>query len=327
MRSATPSLETIRDAVALACRAPSLHNSQPWQWIADGPTLHLLADVGRVMSAADPLGREITLSCGAALDHLIVAMAAAGWDTTVTRFPDPSEPLHLAAIDFRRKSERIDGKWQARAEAIPRRRTDRRPFGPPHDWADLEVLLRQTLIPYQVMCDVVLDVARPRLAEASRLTEEIRRNDPSYEAELLWWTSPFIAHEGIPPNSLVSAGEAAHVDVARGLPNSEGRRIDSDTDHSKIVVLSTHNEDWRLDVLRCGEALSAILIECTMAGMATCTLTHMTELLPSREIIRELIGQRGLPQVLVRVGRPQVDKTAQLQATPRRPVEDVLKVR
>lgn len=279
------------------------------------------------MPAADPAGREITLSCGAALDHFIVAMAVAGWDTNVTRFPDPVEPLHLAAMDFRKKSGHTDDAWQARAEAILRRRTDRRPFCAPGDWAGFEVLLRQTLIPYHVMCDVVGDDARPQLAEASRLTEDIRRNDPSYEAELTWWTSPFIAHEGIPQTSLVSAAEAGHVDVARGLPTSDGPHTESDTDHSKIVVLSTHHEDARLDVLRCGEALSAVLIECTMAEMATCTLTHMTELIPSREIIRKLTGQRGLPQVLVRVGQPQVEHTKPLQATPRRPVEDVLRFR
>ena len=28
--------KVIRDAVWLACRAPSLHNSQPWRWVAEG---------------------------------------------------------------------------------------------------------------------------------------------------------------------------------------------------------------------------------------------------------------------------------------------------
>ena len=41
----------------------------------------------------------------------------------------------------------------------------------------------------------------------------------------------------------------------------------------------------RWNVLRCGEALSAVLLECTVAGMATCTLTHMTEIAQSRDII------------------------------------------
>ena len=79
--------------------------------------------------------------------------------------------------------------------------------------------------------------------------------------------------------------ETARVDVARHFPlTAQGQRLnDNNVDQSKIVVLSTHHEDTRLNVLRCGEALSALLLDCTMAGMATCTLTHMTELAPSRE--------------------------------------------
>jgi nitroreductase len=92
-------------------------------------------------------------------------------------------------------------------------------------------------------------------------------------------------------------------------------------------VLSTHHEDARLDVLRCGEALSALLLECTVAGLATCTLTHMTELAPSREILRELTGQHGLPQLLVRVGETPVQAGAAPAATPRRPLNEVLEVR
>ena len=73
MTDITPDFAVIQDAVQLACRAPSLHNSQPWRWVAEGPTLHLFADLTRVMTAADPEGREVYLSCGTALDHLTVA--------------------------------------------------------------------------------------------------------------------------------------------------------------------------------------------------------------------------------------------------------------
>jgi hypothetical protein len=282
-----------------------------------------------MMFSADPQGREITLSCGAALDHLIVAMSAVGWDTIVSRFPDPYEPFHLATIDFRAATAEVGDADLARADAILRRRTDRRPLGPPGDWVRLEALLRQALIPYHVMCDVVLDDARPQLAEASRLTQQIRGDDPSYEAELHWWTSPFLVHEGVPQSTLAYASETARVDVARHFPlTAQGQRLnDNNVDQSKIVVLSTHHEDTRLNVLRCGEALSALLLDCTMAGMATCTLTHMTELAPSREIIRELTGQRGLPQLLVRVGATPADDRAVLSTTPRRPLSDVLEFR
>ena len=44
MTANAPNSEVIREAVMLASRAPSLHNSQPWYWVAEGATLHLWAD-------------------------------------------------------------------------------------------------------------------------------------------------------------------------------------------------------------------------------------------------------------------------------------------
>ena len=73
MTMQTPGIKVIRDAVELACRAPSVHNSQPWRWVVDGSTLHLFADVGRLMSAADPLGREIILSCDGGFESCATA--------------------------------------------------------------------------------------------------------------------------------------------------------------------------------------------------------------------------------------------------------------
>ena len=47
MDSAFPDDETIRAALALAVRAPSIHNSQPWLWRVGEHTVHLYADAGR----------------------------------------------------------------------------------------------------------------------------------------------------------------------------------------------------------------------------------------------------------------------------------------
>jgi len=327
MTQTAPAPNIIRDAVTLACRAPSLHNSQPWRWVADGAALHLFADTTRLMLATDSTGREITLSCGAVLDHLRVAMAAAGWDTAVERFPDRHDPDHLAVIGFTPMPMVTDAHRQC-ADAILARRTDRLPFDAPPDWADLQSALRGAIIGHQVMFDVVLDDARPQLAEASRLTETLRHHDPTYQSELRWWTSPFGIDQGVPQSALVSASEAARVDVSRAFPPAGrgDRRPEVGVDQSKIVVLSSHHEDQRLEVLRCGEALSTVLLEATIAGMATCTLTHLIEVAPSRDIIRKLIGQAGLPQVLIRIGIAPATGPRP-PATPRRPVTDFLEIR
>lgn len=64
--------------------------------------------------------------------------------------------------------------------------------------------------------------------------------------------------------------------------------------------------DTRDDALRCGEALSAVLLECTLASMATCTRSHLTELQSSRRLIGTFTGRAGMPQLLVRVGEATV---------------------
>ena len=44
----TISTAQLAATVELACRAPSLHNSQPWRWVFDAGTLRLFADHARV---------------------------------------------------------------------------------------------------------------------------------------------------------------------------------------------------------------------------------------------------------------------------------------
>ncbi|OBG19870.1 NAD(P)H nitroreductase [Mycolicibacterium celeriflavum] len=318
--------ETIKNAVILACRAPSLHNSQPWRWVLEGDRLQLFVDPDRVVRRTDRSGREALISCGVVLDHVRVALAAAGWKANVNRFPNPSDLLHLASIDFSPMDFVTDGH-RRRANAILLRRTDRLPFAAPPAWESFEPALLEVVNSDAVRLDVIAAHLRPRLARASQLTEALRLYDSSYHAELQWWTAAFEFVEGIPHSSLVSAAESDRVDVGRTFPvtHHRERRAEVDEDHSKIIVLSTYDES-HYSVLRCGEALSALLIDATMAGLATCTLTHITELPASRTVVTELIGRDTTPQVLIRVGlAPAIEDFP--PPTSRRPIDDVFELR
>jgi hypothetical protein len=326
MPQTMPQLEVVNEAVLLACRAPSVHNSQPWRWVSEGGGLHLYVDRTRWVHNTDHSGRESLISCGAVLDHLRVAMAAAGWQAHIKRFPNPDNIDHLASVEFS-PYELVADVDRNRAEAILQRRTDRLPFRCPTFWARFEPALRGSVDGTAAMLDVLSDEVRSQLAEASQLTETLRRYDASYHAELQWWTSPFALSVGIPPEALASTSEQWRVDVARDFParSDTDRRADLSVDGSKILVLSTAG-DTRAEVFSCGEALSTVLLECTMAGMATCTLTHLIELDESRDIVRRLIRERGEPQVLIRVGiAPPIEDLP--AATPRRPLDDVLEIR
>ncbi|MGV0836092.1 Acg family FMN-binding oxidoreductase [Mycolicibacterium thermoresistibile] len=336
-------LGVVQRAVQLACRAPSLHNSQPWRWVVDREGLHLHLARGRILPAADRSGREAIISCGAVLDHLRVAMAAAGWESHTERFPDPGDPDHLASVRFRRRDDdpvtddSVTEVLRRRADAILLRRTDRLPLAAPRDPAGFRQLAAGALADIAdtsdiadtaaaVQLDVIAEEDRPRLAEASQLTESRRADDSSYHIELGWWTAGYDLSEGIPPGSLAADTDRERVDVGRAFPVGHGERhFQQDRDHSMIVALSTA-EDTPQAALGCGEALSAVLLEATLIGLGSCPLTHITEVPDSRQIVAELIDRTAVPQVLIRIGRvpPLRESPA---PTPRRSLEDVLEVR
>ncbi|MCW4461022.1 hypothetical protein OK349_04830 [Sphingomonas sp. BT-65] len=66
--------------VARASLAPSVHNVQPTRWSLDGEGRILLLDTPAIrLPVADPSGRDIAISHGAALEGTLLALAAEGW--------------------------------------------------------------------------------------------------------------------------------------------------------------------------------------------------------------------------------------------------------
>lgn len=322
-------VDVIQTAIQLACRAPSLHNSQPWRWVINAGSgtgdLHLHLDRTRCMKRTDGAGREAIISCGAALDHLRVAMASAGWTSRVERIPDPADPDHLATVTFSPRAI-VVAMDRRRADAILQRRTDRLPFGPPPNWSQFARMLNAVIADRAVIVDVVDEPMRPRLADASALSDALRIYDSAYQTELDWWTAPFTVVDGVPRSALVSATESDRVDIGRTFPVTAERtpRSGPQEDQARVLALSTAR-DTPKNLLRCGELLSEVLLEATLAGLATCTITHMLELTASREVVGSAIG-RAHPQALIRVGTaPMLGRIP--PPTPRRPLADVLKIR
>lgn len=315
-----PDRPTVLAAMRLAGRAPSVHNTQPWRWVLDNGTLHLYTDPDRLLVAADPHGRQLVISCGAMLHHVRTAFGAAGWHTDTVRMPNLADPGHLAEIRFRPWGDPPAG-LVARARAIDERRTDRLPLDPPRDWPALAKRLRMLTSPHYVELDSLEDSVRPRLIAASEQSAALRRHDMLYQGEIGWWTGHSGTLEGVPQDALISDAEFARVGVGRTFPSAphSARRSDRE-DRSALAVLSTEG-DSLLEWLRAGEALSAVLLECTVAGEATCALTHITEITGPRRLLTSLLPAGRYPQLVIRVGTA-VESTP-VPPTPRRPLVDI----
>jgi nitroreductase len=322
--AAVPGYDTLLTVLRLASRAPSVHNTQPWHWILDGTRLELHTDSDRQLFAADPHGRQQIISCGAVLHHARTLFAAHGWHTDIVRLPAPDRPGYLAVIEFRPWPDPPAGIG-LRAMAIDRRYTDRLPMLPPTGWTTLVPALRQLVTPHDLELDVLGDEIRPRLAQVSDSAAAARHYDMMYQHELQWWVGHSEMPEGVPPTALASDAEFARVDVGRSFPRPpHSARRPEIHDRSALIVLSSYT-DSVVQWLRTGEALSAVLLECTAAGLATCPLTHITELPAGRQTVASLLPQATLPQVLIRVGSAPDDK--EQPPTPRRPLTEIFEVR
>lgn len=103
--------EQVTRVLDTAVRAPSVHNTQPWQFEVDGDELRVHVDRSWQLSQQDPEGRELVLSCGAA-----VARASRGcWKPwcrgTPTGHPSPLRRSQLTSSPSSAPRSRTAPTW------------------------------------------------------------------------------------------------------------------------------------------------------------------------------------------------------------------------
>ena len=314
---------TVRSALELAARAPSVHNTQPWRWrIGDG-FVELLADEGRRLRATDQDGRDLVMSCGAALHHLRVALAAAGVDTTVHRLPDPARPELLATINLHPGGGRSSGVDPEQAPAITMRRTDRRRFD---GWAVPESIITQfeqhAGSQGAILRAVTDAMALHTLYAAIRAAAAEHDEDAVVEAELIAWTGLHGGDAGVPAANIPVPGKRSGGPPERRFAGAElTERGAVASDSATLLVIGTSSDD-RLSQLRAGEAASAVLLQATLAGMSSSPLTEPLEIARTRAVVADEVLDGTLsPQMVIRVGWPSGAGTVP-PVTPRRALDE-----
>ena len=216
----------------------------------------------------------------------------------------------------------------ALAAAIPRRRTDRRAFS---SWPAPDELLHQLVVTARaegVEAHVVTGKARDELLIAIGKAADIQEANPAYQAEIRQWSGMYPGASAGVPAANIPAGsrQYGNLRMREFAPGSllQGGRSVLGEDAGTLLLLSTSSDD-DLSRLRAGEATSAVLLEATAAGLATCPLSQPLEVVETRELVRdEVLGGSTCPQLVIRVGWAGFNADP-LPATPRRPVIDLLR--
>ena len=182
-----------RFLIAAAARAPSVHNTQPWRFRVSPDAVELRSDPRRKLRA-DPSGREMLISCGAALFGLRLAVRSLGYLPVTELLPDPAQ-LRLLARVRTGAAAPPNGLERQMLDAVPHRHTHRGPFAPgplPHGL--LAGLQHDALAEGATLALVTGGLAYDRLERITAAAA--RRGDlsPRARAEIRRWTRTAAEH-------------------------------------------------------------------------------------------------------------------------------------
>jgi nitroreductase len=319
--------QVTRLAIGVAVQAPSVHNTQPWRFRSGGRKISVYADASRQLKVADPAGREMLISCGAALFNLRVALRHLGYVPQGSILPDPAQPGLVARVTWEERVPPVDYEEQMFA-AISRRHTHRGAFLPDPLPPSLLAALREEAGREGAMLRVAArDEERAALAAVVTAAEHATRLDGARDKELARWATPpgssrrdGVPATGYPARPARSAPDFPGRDFAHGQGWGQPPSMMAPLHHSAgAVTLLATGVDQPADWIRAGQALQRVLVAATMHGVAAALHTQPLELPELREFIRLRLCGRAHPQMIVRLGA-----TDAITESVRRPVDDVL---
>jgi nitroreductase len=324
--------EELQSILEAAVRAPSVHNTQPWRFAvrADAPdgtaTIDVFADRQRQLQVIDPSGRELLISCGAAVEFAWVGARAIGRTCSVVLLPGTADPDHVARLEIGGLHSPSSDEAEL-ARALPLRYTERGRFDDRPVPPELLEQLRRAVHSHDAWLRA-LDRPGDEVAAAVLLAhaDEIERANPDYGSELAAWTGTRAgSQDGIPPSATPTISDRGSSFRLRDFTAGESTGetpATSDTppeaEHPLVVILGTAGDD-RHAWLRAGQALGRALLTATAAGLTASPMTQVLEVETTRVQLAAQLGLVGHPQVVLRMGYGHGHPT-----TPRRSLEDVI---
>jgi nitroreductase len=310
----------VRRLLTAAAAAPSIHNTQPWRFrVAGDDLIEVHGDPDRMLWAADPHGRALHLSCGAALYNLRLAIRAAGAKPLVWPLPDRAgEPTLLASVQLA-EGRPADSAERELFESIWHRHTSRAPFAgralPPAARSALEQAASAEFALLRLLPGSDAELVT-RLAAAA--DKELAENF-DHRVELSRWIGTE-GNDGVPAAALGCQPDREPAPVrdfgyaAAMTPRPSGRYEAL----PQLAVLATPRDE-PADWLRAGQALQRVLLTATVNGVAASLLYQPVELHDTRQPEKGWWPWPECPQIVIRFGYGPPGPE-----TPRRPVTEIL---
>ena len=300
--------------------APSVHNTQPWRWVVRPDRLELFAAPDRRLPVQDPDRHMLLVSCGAAVHHARVSLAAEGWQYRIER--PAGEPL---AVIYPTSPGPVDPAAMRHFEQLRVRRTDRRTVGEePVAPAVLDALAAVS----EHAGARLHPLSRDQVIELAVLVEQAEKMQ-SADERLGTETAAWVGGDrpqgtGIPDLSLpreLPLTTVAERDFGTAGSLDPGPGHDTAATYAVLYGPGDEPRDW----LCAGEALNALWLAATEHGVNLLPLSSPVEVPFTRHELRRLLGDVGNPYLVVRLGIHDPAHAGPAH-TPRLPTDQVIEV-
>lgn len=314
--------------VALAVRAPSIHNTQPWRFVLRDGALELHADRSRALPATDPDGRQLLLSCGAALFGARLGLRTLGVQDEVELLPDDGGEQLLARLRPGPKAM-CSAEEVSLVQATARRRSLRHGYAEGSVPAGVLAAARRAAASERAVLLLLHDAERTQaVAELVAAADRAQAALPEAVRELRRWTlrgrldGDGVPEDAWPPRPPPRAPNRLAGRDFSGL-GARARVLSSAA--APVVGAVVTGGDGRADWLTAGQATYRVLLTAAAAGVQASLHSQPFGLLALRGLLREELPGGGEPQMLLQFGLPTT-RDRDRAPTPRRLPSSVLEV-
>jgi hypothetical protein len=294
--------------VGFAVLAPSSHNSQPWRFGIEADAITVAPEPARFLPISDASHRQLYISLGCAIEHIVLAADYYGYRAEVSRMEDEGRAawrIHIIGNAIPAGTRRKDHL----ALAVPHRRTsrgaydDRLPETQFLEW--IRMLSGQDL-----QTRLILD-APGRIRVANLVSKALveAMDDNAFRFELSHYIHPNVtrAKVGMPMDgfgmptllSFIAPFLVRKVNVNRASRKRDEELLSKHTPAFGVLATAADDPDvWML----AGRTYGRIALEAERRGICVAPMAAAIEIGEHYRSLQEQLGTSLRPQVFFRMG-------------------------